>query len=178
MIETKDYAEFYIKNLEDLKRIFKWKTHIHDEEIVEEAVSKFIIYIIEKNILNKYRPKKSDFHTFITTCFLNLVRVEIIKKNSIKRGGQLKRISIDDIDMDKYNQTEDIFDYCNIKQDWKIFLERTFKNKSVPERRKQILKYINKGMKVKDISKELNLSKQAVHSQIEQIRKLWDAFYK
>lgn len=174
MIETTSYEVFYRRNLDDLRKMFIWKTKVKDPDLVDELISKFILHMIESQILEKFNKKLARYNTYITTCLLRFAQKEANKEKSIKRGSQITKVEYDEA---LHSDDFDLSFSLDLKTDWELFYKSYLNNPSVPKLRKEILKQLTKDKTRNQIAKEVGVTHQAVSLHIKEIRNCWEKFY-
>ena len=65
MNQTLDLKLFYKLNKKEIKRRICIKTHITDNDVLDDITSDFFVFLIEHNMLSKWDPVKSSFSTYI-----------------------------------------------------------------------------------------------------------------
>jgi hypothetical protein len=174
MYETTSYEVFYRKNLDDLKKMFIWKTKVKDPDLVEELISKFILHMIENKILEKFNKKLSRYSTYVTTCLLRFAQKEANKGKSLKRGSQVIKIEYDEA---LHSEEFDPSEAMDLKTDWEWFYNKFMSNPSVPKLRKEVLKKITENKTRKLIAEELKVTHQAISLHIKDIKRSWEKYY-
>lgn len=174
MIETTCYETFYRKNLDDLRKMFIWKTKVMDPDMVEELISKFILHMIENHVLEKFNKKLSRYNTYVTTCLLRFAQKEANKQKRLKRGSQIIKVEYDEaLHSEALSLSEDL----DLKADWISFCKNYLKNPATPKLRKEILRKLTNNKTRKQIAKEMNVSHQAISLHIKEIKLSWKKFY-
>lgn len=175
MFVTRDIDTFAKKNIDELKKIFTWKTKISSPDIIEDSIQDFFLWMQLADILDKFNPRKSGFDTYITTCFLRRISVVQLERNRLKRGNKINQITFDDrIHGGSYNPNEDL----DIVHDWNIFTSSIFNSPKIKKTRKKVLRLLLKGFSCTEISEKLGLTNQAVNFQILYLKKEWKKFYR
>jgi len=61
--------EFARQNEEQLKMFMKYKTRIHDEDIINDTVQEFYVKLIETKALEAFDENQGEFSTYVTRLF-------------------------------------------------------------------------------------------------------------
>lgn len=177
MRTTTCYDTFYRSNKEDLRKVLLWKTQIRDQELVSDLVEDFMLYMIEKSVLEKYDATKvnSNFVAYIISTLINFVSNKAKKNNRLKKGAGLRKVQFDEaMDSKLYNPYDDL----DIGQDWRSFCLKIINDQRVRPVKKAILKQLNKGFRSVEIASNLGVSAQAVSLHVIEIKDMWMRFYK
>lgn len=176
--KTLEYDDFYKNNLEDIKKIFIWRTGKNNPEVLEEFISKFMLYIVKNEVLSKYNQDYGSFKTYITTCTLNFLKKERNKEKTLKTGNSIEKVSFDMLlPSDLTLETSCFSEELDIQTDWIAFCTIFLKNPSISKIRKSILKLLCKNMNGVEIAKKLKLTPQAISPHIMFIKEEWIKYY-
>jgi len=174
MIETKSYDTFYRKNLDDLRKMFIWKTRVRDPDLVDELISKFVLHMIENEILEKFNEKIAKYNTYITTCLLRFAQKEANKEKSVKRGANIVKVEYDE---SLHSEDSDLAKEMDLKSDWNLFVSLYYEDPKVSPIRRKIFEELIIKRTRKEIAKKLCVTDQTVSLHIKAIKSAWDKFY-
>lgn len=85
------FVELYWKPAYKYIRV-RWRSEQADAEDLTQA---FFVTLLERQTVSRFEPSRGSFHTFLRACIDNFARDQAKASASARRGGQVKRLSLD-----------------------------------------------------------------------------------